>query len=208
MLRCMVCYHVFVSSLRFGSGLYDEVGFLGGSHGGGGGVGILTLYPAGGPYLCVWVFFLWRWSCVSSPPAGGGVGSYCASFGVTAQQSSWGTCGFLLCVMQLATLLGFHTSLTPVGWPPPAVEASRGVGGVWLRGSCYPTLVFYLVPAQLPLPLLSLRGSAPLPGASACLTSVCWSVPGVVLAGSLLCRLVFLLCAVLFLRACSVHCFP
>ena len=65
-------------------------------------------------YLCVG-FFLWRRSCVSSPPAGGGVGSYCAFFGVTAQQSSWGTCGFLLCVMQLATLLGFHTSLTPVG---------------------------------------------------------------------------------------------
>ena len=61
------------------------------------------LYPAGGPYICVWVFFLWQRSCVSSPPAGGGVGSY------------WGTCGFPLCVMQLATLLGFHTSLTPVG---------------------------------------------------------------------------------------------
>ena len=141
-------------------------------------------------YLCV-EFFLWRRSCVSSPPAGGGVGSYCASFGVTAQQSSWGTCGFLLCVMQLATLLGFHTSLIPVGWPPPAVEVSRGVGGVLLQRSCSPTLVFYLVPAQLPLPLLLLRGSAPLPGASACLTPVCWSTPGVVLEGSLLCHLVF-----------------
>ena len=127
---------------------------------------------------------------------------------MTAQQSSWGTCGFLLCVMQLATLLGFHTSLTPVGWPPPAVEVSRGVGGVLLQMSCYPTLVFYLVPAHLPLPLLPLRGSAPLPGASACLPPVCWSTPGVVLEGSLLCHLVFLLCAVLFLRACSVCCFP
>ena len=39
-------------------------------------VRILTLYPAGGPYICVWGFFLWRRSCVSSPPAGGGVGSY------------------------------------------------------------------------------------------------------------------------------------
>ena len=36
-------------------------------------------------YLCVG-FFLWRRSCVSSPLAGGGVGSYCASFGVTAQR--------------------------------------------------------------------------------------------------------------------------
>ena len=47
-----------------------------------------------------------------------------------------------------------------------------------------PHLGFYLVPAQLPLPLLPLRGSAPLPGASACLTPVCWSTPGVVLEGS------------------------
>ena len=31
---------------------------------------------------------------------------------MTAQQSSWGTCDFLLCVMQLAAFLGFHTSLT------------------------------------------------------------------------------------------------
>ena len=77
-----------------------------------------------------------------------------------------------------------------------------------LQISCYPTLVFYLVPAQLPLPLLPLWGSAPLPGASACLTPVCWSTPGVVLERSLLCHLVFLPCAVLFLRACSVRCFP
>ena len=54
-----------------------------------------------------------------------------------------------------------------------------------------PHLGFYLVPAQLPLPLLPLRGSAPLPGASACLTPVCWSTPGVVLGGSLLRHLVF-----------------
>ena len=57
--------------------------------------------------------------------------------------------------------------------------------------SCYPTLVFYLVPAQLPLPLLPLWGSAPLTGASACLTPVCWSTPGVGLEGSLLRHLVF-----------------
>ena len=59
-----------------------------------------------------------------------------------------------------------------------------------------------------PLTLLPLRGSAPLPGASACLTPVCWSTPGVVLEGCVLCHLVFLPCAVLFLRACSVRCFP
>ena len=60
------------------------------------------------------------------------------------------------------------------------------VGGVLVQMSCYPTLVFYLVPAQLPL-----RGSAPLTGASACLPPVCWSTPGVGLEGSLLRHLVF-----------------
>ena len=40
--------------------------------------------------------------------------------------------------MQLAILLGFHTSLTPVGCPPPAVEVSLGVGGVLLQFSCSP----------------------------------------------------------------------
>ena len=50
---------------------------------------------------------------------------------------------------------------------------------------------FYLAPAQLPLPLLPLRGSVPLTGASVCLPPVCWSTPGVALEGSLLCHLVF-----------------
>ena len=57
--------------------------------------------------------------------------------------------------------------------------------------SCYPPWGFSLVPAQLPLPLLSLWGSAPLTGALACLTPVCWSTPGVGLEGSLLRHLVF-----------------
>ena len=52
---------------------------------------------------------------------------------------------------------------------------------------------------QLPLPLLPLRGSVPLTGVLACLTPACWSTPGVGLEGS---------CCVLFLSACSVHCFP
>ena len=54
-----------------------------------------------------------------------------------------------------------------------------------------PPLSFSLVPAQLQLPLLPLRGSAPLTGALACLTPVCWSTPGVGLEGSLLRHLVF-----------------
>ena len=40
-------------------------------------VGALTLYPAGVPYICVWVFFCGGGTVSSSsPPAGGGIGSY------------------------------------------------------------------------------------------------------------------------------------
>ena len=100
---------------------------------------------------------------------------------------------FPLSVMQLADLLGFHTWLSQVGCPTPAVTVSRGVGVVLVQMSCYP-LCFFLVPAQLPL-----RGSAPFTGELACLTPVCWSPPGVGLEGT---------CCVLFLWACSVRCFP
>ena len=59
------------------------------------------------------------------------------------------------------------------------------------------------MPAQLPFPLLPLRGSAPLAGASACLTLsllvYSWGWVGGVFAASL----GFLPCAVLVLRACS-----
>ena len=48
---------------------------------------------------------------------------------------------FPLCVMQLAALLGFHTWLTQVGCPTPAVTVSRRVGVVLVQMSCYP-LVF------------------------------------------------------------------
>ena len=70
-----------------------------------------------------------------------------------------------------------------------------------------PHLRFYLVPAQLPLPLLPLRGSAPLTGASACLTRLLvysWGCVGGIFAAPL----GFLPCAVLFLRAYSGRCFP
>ena len=65
---------------------------------------------------------------------------------------------------------------------------------------------FYLVPVQLPLPLLPLRGSAPLPGASSCLAPACWSAPGVGLGGSLLRHLVFSLvpCSSSGPAACTV----
>ena len=82
--------------------------------------------------------------------------------------------------------------LADSGW----LTYSCGGGLVWGWGCLgtdvlLPHLGFYLVPAQLPLPLLPLRGSAPLTGASAGLTPVCWSTPGVGLEGSLLCHLVF-----------------
>ena len=66
---------------------------------------------------------------------------------------SWGTCGFPRRVLQLVTLLGFRTYLAPVCWSTPAVEPCGWVGGVLIHH-----LFFYLVPAQLPYPLLTLRG--------------------------------------------------
>ena len=48
---------------------------------------------------------------------------------------------FPLCVMQLATLLGFHTWLTQVGCPTSAVTVSRGVGVVLVQMFCYPLVV-------------------------------------------------------------------
>ena len=50
---------------------------------------------------------------------------------------------FPLRVMQLAALLGFHSWLTQVGCPTPAVMVSHGVGVVLVPMSCYP-LVFLL----------------------------------------------------------------
>ena len=109
MLRSKEGYQICVSSLRFGSGLYDEAGFLGGSH-----MWVCGLESCRCPLLVVSIYvcgvFLCRRSCVSSPPAGGGLGSSCASFGVTAQRFSWGHLRFSATCMQLATLLGFTPS--------------------------------------------------------------------------------------------------
>ena len=58
----------------------------------------------------------------------------------------------------VAALLGFSAWLTQVGWPTPAVDVFCGVGGVLVHH-----LVFCLVPALLPLPLLPLSGFCPLP---------------------------------------------
>ena len=89
--------------------------------------------------------------------------------------SSWGACGFPRRVLQLITLSGFRTYLAPVSWPTPAVDVYCWVGGVLVHH-----LVFYLVPAQLPLPLLPLSGFCNLSGSSLLVYScggallLCW----------------------------------
>ena len=108
--------------------------------------------------------------------------------------------------MLLSNFLGhlrFSAMCHAAGYPSGVPHLADSV---WLTSSCcgglawgwgclgtdvlLPHLGFYLVPEQLPLPLLPLRGFAPLTGASACLTPVCWSTPGVGLEGSLLRHLV------------------
>ena len=82
--------------------------------------------------------------------------------------------------------------LADSGWLPYSCGGRLAWGwGCLGTDAVIPHLVFYLVPAQLPLPLLPLWGSAPLVGASACLSPVCWSTLGVGLVGSLLRHLVF-----------------
>ena len=82
--------------------------------------------------------------------------------------------------------------LAASGWLPYSCggHLAWGWGCLWYRCPDSP-VGFYLVPAQLPLPLLPLWGSAPLTGASTFLSPVCWSTPGVGLVGSLLHHLVF-----------------
>ena len=70
--------------------------------------------------------------------------------------SCWGACIFPRRVLRLVTLAGSATCLDPVGKPNPAVAVGCCVGGVLVHH-----LVFYLVPAQLPLRCLPLAGYAP-----------------------------------------------
>ena len=124
--------------------------------------------------------------------------------------SCWGWVRLFLCLFWCdcsAFFLGhlrFSATCHAAGYPSGVPHlADSG----WLTSSCsgglawgwgclgtdvlLPHLGFYLVPARLPLPLLPLLGSAPLTGASACLSPVCLSTPGVGLEGSLLHHLVF-----------------
>ena len=58
-------------------------------------------------------------------------------------------------------LAGSAPFLAPVRWSTPAVEPCCWVGSVWIHH-----LVFHLVPAQLPLLLLTLSGCGNLSGSS------------------------------------------
>ena len=170
-------------------------------------VGILTLYPTGVPYICVWGFL-----------CDGGVVYPLLLLGVWGRlllSLFWCACSAIF-LGHLRFSAVCHAAGDPFGVPHLADSGwltSCGGGFAWgweflATDILLPHFGFLPCASAAPLPLLPLRGSAPLPGASACLTPVCWSTPVVVLEGSVLCHLVFLPCAVLFLRACSVRCFP
>ena len=95
-----------------------------------------------------------------SPPAWCGVGS-CWPF------LEWPLCLFLghLRFSAACPAAGYPWRvpqlLAPVSWPTPAVDVCCRVGGVLVHH-----LVFYLVPAQLPLPQLTLYGFCNLSGSS------------------------------------------
>ena len=101
-------YQICVSSLRFGSGLYVEAGFLGGKHLGvcGSGSCCCTLLVV--PISVCGVFSVAAELCILSSCWGWGRLLLCL-FWCDCSAFYWGTCGFPLRVMQLATLLGFHT---------------------------------------------------------------------------------------------------
>ena len=183
----------FVShNFRFGSGLYAEAGDIGVFNCVGVRVGALMLYPAGGLYIFVWGFFCGGGAVSSSsPPAGGGVGSYWASCGVTALPFFLGHLRFSA-ACHAAGYPSRVPHLADSGWLPYSCGGCLAWGwGCFGTDVLIPHLGFYLVTAQLPLLLLTLWGSAPLAGASACLSPVCWSTLGVELVGSLLRHLVF-----------------
>ena len=76
-LSAKITTKIVSNNLKFGRCLYAEAGILGGFMCVGVWVGALKLYPAGGPFICVWVFFCGGGAVSSSSPsAGGGVGSY------------------------------------------------------------------------------------------------------------------------------------
>ena len=139
------------------------------------------MYPTGGPYICVWGFF-----------CGGGVVYPLFLRGRLLPCLFWCDCSAIF-LGHLRFAVMCHAAGDPSGVPHLAdsgwLPSSCGGGFAWGWGvSCYryrvPHFGFLPCASAAPLPLLPLRGSAPLPGASACLTPVCWSTPVVVLEGS------------------------
>ena len=102
-----------------------------------------------------------------SPPARCGVGYCRASSGVASVPLPGAPAVFPRHVLPLVTLSGSHnlsgsaTYLAPVSWPTPAVDFCCWVGSVLVH-----QLVFFLVPAQLPLPQLTLSGFRNISGSS------------------------------------------
>ena len=132
----------------------------------------------------------------------------CVFFSVAAElcilSSCWGWGRLLLSLFWCdcsAIFLGHlrfsamcHAAGDPSGFPHLAdsgwLTSSCGGGLAWGWGFLatdilLPRFGFLPCASAAPLPLLPLLGSVPLPGASACLTPVCWST------GVVLCHLVF-----------------
>ena len=177
-LHLLLCFaalcatNVCVSSLRFGSGLCRSW-ILGGFTCGGVWVGILTLYPTGVPYICVWGFFY-----------DGGVVSPLLLLGVSGRLFLilfWCACS-AISLGHLRFSAVCHAAGDPSGVPRLAdsgwLTSSCGGGFAWgweflATGLLLSHFGFLPCASTAPLPLLPLRGSVPLPRASACLTPVC-----------------------------------
>ena len=102
------------------------------------------------------------------PPARGDVSSCWASL-VCLFSLSWYTCGFYTRCHAAGGPSGVPL-LADSGWLLYSCGWFRMGLGVVLSQLYCSSLVFFFVPAQLPL-----RGSAPLQGRLACLSPVCWS---------------------------------
>ena len=153
MLRSKEGYRICVSSLRFGSGLYDEAGFLGGSHVGVCGSGscccTLLVVPL---YVCG-VFSVAAELCILSS---------CCGWGRLLLSLFWCDCSAIfLGPLRFSTMC--HAAGYPSGVPHLADSG-------WLTSSCsgglawgwgcpgtdvlLPHLGFYLVPACFPFGVL------------------------------------------------------
>ena len=190
MLRSKDGYQICASSLRFGSGLYDEAGFLGGFTYVGVRVGVLTLYPAGGPYICVWGFF-----CGS-----GAVYPLlsCSGWGRLLLSLFWCGCSTLFpgapavfrCV-HAASYPSRVPHLADSGWLPYSCGGRLAWGSGCLGTDvliphlfstlCRRNFPFRFFPFGVLHPWRVHQHVGP----------VCWSTPGVGLVGSLLRHLVF-----------------